>query len=178
MKRRSFLKLAALGPAMLALQQLPGRGAWASAAGSVTAVGSGTERARVLDDDDADLLMAIVERMVWTGEQSAPAPREIGTLASIEAALATLDETLVEELRLALRLVEYWPVLMEWRFGRFRSLSPEAQDQSLEGWRRSRIETRRRVFYALRNLALLGYWSQDETWPLIGYPGPWVRSTS
>ena len=178
MKRRTVLKLAALGPAMLALQQLPARGAWGGGMGSIAGSATPAEAARVLDEDDADLLMAIVERMVWTGEPSAPAPREIGTLASIEAALTTLDETLVEELRLALRLVEYWPVLMEWRFERFRSLSAQAQDQSLEGWRRSRIETRRRVFYALRNLSLLGYWSRDETWPLIGYPGPWVRSTS
>ena len=27
----------------------------------------------------------------------------------------------------------------------------------------------------LRNLAQLGYWSQDETWPLVGYAGPLLR---
>jgi hypothetical protein len=32
------------------------------------------------------------------------------------------------------------------------------------------------AFLALRNLALLGYWSQDETWPLIGYRGPLIAS--
>lgn len=178
MKRRTFLKLGALGPAMLALQQLPARGAWAGGVGSSAGFATPEQGAHVLDEEDSDRLMSIVERMVWTGEQAAPAPREIGTLAAIEGALATLDDSLVEELRLALRLVEYWPVLMEWRFRRFRTLSPEAQDESLEGWRTSRIELRRRVFYALRNLALLGYWSQDETWSLIGYPGPWIRSTT
>ncbi len=175
MRRRTFLKLGALGPAMLALEQLPARGAWL--AGTVPApersIEPGAER--IFDDDESELLMAIVDRMVYTGDPGAPEPREIGTLATIEATLALLDESLVDELRLALRLVEYWPLLFEWRFRRFRSLSPEAQDRSLEGWRGSRIETRRRVFYALRNLALLGYWSQDETWPLIGYGGPWIR---
>ena len=27
-----------------------------------------------------------------------------------------------------------------------------------------------------RNLAMLGYWSREETWPLIGYGGPLLRS--
>ena len=174
MRRRTFLKLGALGPAMLALQQLPARAAWVPAAPA--AGGSSDPGAeRVLDDDESDLLMAIVERMVDTGDPGAPAPRDIGTLATLETALASLDASLVEELRLALRLVDYWPLVFELRFRRFRSLSAETQDRSLEGWRTSRIETRRRVFYALRNLALLGYWSQDETWPLIGYLGPWIR---
>ena len=174
MRRRTFLKLGALGPAMLALQQLPARGAWL--AGTPPAAGASEPGAeRVLDDDESELLMTIVERMVDTGDPSAPSPREIGTLATLEATLAALDASLVDELRLALRLVDYWPFAFELQFRRFRSLSNEAQDRSLEGWRTSRIETRRRVFYALRNLALLGYWSQDETWPLIGYAGPWIR---
>ena len=174
MRRRTFLKLGAFGPAMLALQQLPARAAWLPGAPAAAGVSEpGAEH--VLDEEDSELLMTIVERMVDTGEPGAPAPREIGTLATLDAVLASMDTSLVDELRLALRLVDYWPLIFEFRFCRFRSLSAEAQDRSLEGWRSSRIETRRRVFYALRNLSLLGYWSQDETWPLIGYPGPWIR---
>ncbi len=174
MRRRTFLKLSAFGPAMLALQQLPARAMWlpgAPAADGVSELGAES----VFDEEESELLMTIVERMVDTGEPAAPAPREIGTLATLQAALASLDASLVDELRLALRLVDYWPLVFEFRFSRFRSLPAEARDQSLEGWRTSRIETRRRVFYALRNLSLLGYWSQDETWPLIGYLGPWIR---
>ena len=36
----------------------------------------------------------------------------------------------------------------------------------------SRLALRRMAFLALRNLVLLGYYSQPETWPLIGYQGP------
>ena len=175
MRRRTFLKLGALGPAMLALEQLPARAAGGPAASPTLGGAPERDGEHLLDPDEADLLMAIVERMVDTGDPRAPAPRAIGTFAAIEATLAQLHPSLLDELRLALRGVDFWPLLFEWRFRRFRSLSFEAQDQSLEGWRTSRIETRRRVFYALRNLALLGYWSQDETWPLIGYGGPWIR---
>ena len=45
-------------------------------------------------------------------------------------------------------------------------------DASLEAWMRSRLGLRRAAFLALRNLCLLGYWSQPETWRLIGYEGP------
>jgi hypothetical protein len=38
----------------------------------------------------------------------------------------------------------------------------------------SRLDLRRRAFYALRNLSYLGYYSQDATWGLIGYQGPFV----
>jgi len=29
---------------------------------------------------------------------------------------------------------------------------------------------------AVRNLALLGYYSQEETWPLVGYGGPLLQA--
>ena len=69
-------------------------------------------------------------------------------------------------------MFEWWPFFGELRFRRFSELDAEARDESLRGWMTSRIATRRLAFYALRNLALLGYWSQEETWPLIGYRGP------
>ncbi len=36
----------------------------------------------------------------------------------------------------------------------------------------SRFGVRRLAFLALRNLSLLGYYAQPETWPMIGYRGP------
>lgn len=161
MKRRAFLRLSALGPAMLALQQLP--------AGAAPAAG-----AAALDEDDAALLLAIVERLVETGYPDAPDPADTGALEALQGVLARLDPSLVSQLELALRLVDWWPVLFELRFARLRSLSAEDQTRSLEGWRSSRWPLRRRVFYGLRSLAFLGYWSQPETWPLIGYGGPWI----
>ena len=88
--------------------------------------------------------------------------------------LARLDEPLVDAVRTALRLVDWWPATTGFRFKRFGSLDPEAQRESLDGWRTSGLATRRRVFYALRNLSLFAYWSHEETWRLIGYPGPWI----
>jgi hypothetical protein len=54
-------------------------------------------------------------------------------------------------------------------------MDPAQQDASLAASMRSRLGLRRRVFYALRNLAFLGYYAQDEVWPVIGYAGPLLR---
>ncbi len=166
MNRRAFLRLGTLGPAMLALGSLP--------LAALPLRAEGAEGGEVLDADEAELWLAIAERMVDTGEPEAPSPRDVGALAAIQGVLEFLDGQVVDQLKLALWLVDWWPALLEGRFHRFGSLSAEERDQSLEGWRTSRFQLRRRVFYALRNLALLGYWSRDETWGLIGYGGPWV----
>jgi hypothetical protein len=168
MNRRSFLKLASLGPTLIALQQLP----LAGLAGSARA---GAPGGAVLDAHERELFLSIIERMVDTGEPSAPAPRDLGVLETLEGLLEQLDAALVDSVRTALKLVDWWPATGELRFKRFGALTPEEQDESLESWRRSGLETRRRVFYALRNLSLYAYWSREETWGLIGYPGPWIR---
>ena len=149
---------------MLMLQQIP----------FAAAAAQGGPRALRLAPDEAQVLMAIVERITETGNSDAPTANEIGTLPAIEAILSRLDAELVSALRIALRVVDWWPALLEGKFQRFSNLAPEAQARSLEGWRSSGIEARRAVFAALRNLALLAYWSRPETWPLIGYGGPWI----
>jgi hypothetical protein len=168
MNRRSFLKLASLGPTLVALQNLP----LAGLAGAARAAPRGDA---ILDAHERELFLTIIERMVDMGEPGAPAPRELGVLETLEGLLAQLDLALVDSVRTALKLVDWWPATGELRFKRFGALTPEEQDASLEGWRRSGLETRRRVFYALRNLSFHAYWSRKETWGLIGYPGPWIR---
>ncbi len=165
MNRRAFLRAAALGPAMVALTRLP-------LAPTAALASAGDER--ILDDDQRDLLLAVTARMVDTGRPDAPSPSEVGTVERVERLLASLDPTIADGVKLALRLVDLWPVLFELRFRRFRNLTPAEMDESLEGWRRSGLDLRRQVFYGLRAVSLLGYWSAEKTWPLIGYPGPWI----
>jgi hypothetical protein len=152
---------------MLALSRLP--------LAPATAYADGSEAVSVLDGDQRGLLLAISTRMVETGRPDAPSPSDVAAIPRIERLLGSLGADRVDGVKLALRLVDLWPVLFELRFRRFRNLTPEQQDESLDGWRRSGLELRRRVFYALRAVAIYGYWSADATWPLIGYGGPWIR---
>jgi len=162
--RRRFLRLAGSGLAGLAaLPALPAGAAATEQAGAAAGFFSARERA---------VLRAVVARMVETGDPRAPALDDTDAVATIERACAGLAPDLTDPLPWALRLVEWWPFLFELRLQPFTSLSDAEQDASLEGWMRSRFGLRRLAFLALRNLAMLGWWSQEATWPLIGYRGP------
>lgn len=165
--RRGLLRLGASGAALGALGQLRAVPASASALAATSA-----GQLRFFDERSAEILVQVVERLVDTGDPTAPAVRATAAISTIDALCAGLDPVLVEPLPLALRLVEWGPLLFELSFSRFSKLSAEAKDASLRGWMQSRFEVRRMAFHALRNLAFLGYWSQPETWPLVGYQGP------
>jgi hypothetical protein len=169
--RRGFLRLAGGVAALGALAQV--RALPAGAAAAAAADASGAEP--FFAAREREILTRIVERMVDTGEPGAPPVRATRALDTIDALCRTLDPAVTAPLPALVRLVEWGPLLFDGRLARFSALDGAAQDAHLTGWMHSRIRLRRLGFLALRNLALLGYWSQDETWPLIGYQGPLLR---
>ena len=90
--------------------------------------------------------------------------------------LAGLDPALSGDLALALRLFEYGPILFDFTPSRFSRLEAGGRDAAIRSWMTSRIGARRLGFTALRNLAMVGYYAQEETWGAIGYEGPLLRS--
>ncbi len=168
--RRGFLRLAGASASLTALAQLravPG----AAASHEDTAAG-------FFSPAEREILTQIVERMVDSGDPGAPRVRETRTVETIDALCGSLDPSITQPLPALLRVVDWAPFVFEVRFARFTRMRPEEQDVSLEGWMRSRLALRRQAFLALRNLAFLGYYSQAETWPLIGYAGPLLRHGS
>jgi hypothetical protein len=165
--RRGFLGLVGSSSALASLASLRALPAAANPAASIPPHFFGPR--------ETEILTHVVERMVDTGEPGAPPVRETRSIATIDALCVSLDPGATAPLPTLLRLVEWGPLLFEHRFARFTQLDASAQDAALAGWMRSSLTLRRMGFYALRNLALLGYWSQDETWPLLGYAGPLLR---
>jgi len=172
--RRGFLGLVGSGTALASLASLRALPAGAAVGTPGAAVGT-PGVVRFFAPTETEILTQVVERMVDTGESAAPAVRETRAIATIDALCASLDPAATAPLPALLRLMEWGPLLFEFRFSRFTQLDAAAQDAALAGWMRSSLTLRRMGFYALRNLALLGYWSQDETWPLVGYAGPLLR---
>ena len=170
--RRGFLRLGGATAALAGLAQIRVVPAAAAVANSVTA------EPRFFDAQETEILTHLVERLVETGEPDAPAVRETGTITTIDALCRELDPELTSILPTALRLFEWGPVLFDWRLARFTRLDDDEKDASLHGWMTSRLPARRQGFLAIRNLALLGYYSQPETWPLIGYAGPLLSPTA
>lgn len=163
--RRGFLRLAGTTAAFTALSQLRALPPAAAAA---------TSGGRFFDDAETEILTQLMERIVDTGLSQAPRVRDTRAVAAVDALCAGLDPALSGPLPLALRLFEYGPFVFDLAFARFTQLPPERQDASLRGWMTSRLAIRRVAFAGVRNLAFLGYYSQRETWPLIGYAGPLI----
>lgn len=166
LSRRGFLALAGGAGALASLASLR-----AIPAAALVADPS----ARFFAAREREILTQVVERMVDTGEPGAPAVRATRTIETIDALCAGLEPATTAPLPALLRLVEWGPLLFERRMARFTSLDAAGQDAALRGWMTSGLALRRLGFHALRNLALLGYWSQDETWSLVGYAGPLLR---
>jgi len=165
--RRGFLRLVGQGTALAALGQLRGLSPAVAAAAA-------DAPERCFDAAETEILTQLVERLVDTGEPDAPRVRNTRTIATIDALCAQLDPSVTAQLSIALRLFEYGPFVFELRFSRFTRMDDAEKDASLEGWQASRLALRRHAFLALRNLAMLGYYSQPETWSLIGYAGPLI----
>jgi hypothetical protein len=160
--RRGFLRLAGATAAFASLAQLR-----ALPAAAEPALGE-----RFFGPRETEILTRIAERVCDTGDPAAPSVRETGTIASIDAFCRALDPELTAQLPLALRLFEWGPLLFDWTFTPFTRMSDSQRDASLRAWMTSRLALRRQAFLAVRNLCLLGFYSQPEAWRLIGYKGP------
>ena len=167
LSRRSFLQWTAVSAGLLTVARLRPVAAVAVPAGPAPAF-------RVLTPHTAEILTVIVERMVDNGEPDMPAVRDTGTIETIDVALYQLDPAVQAQLGWLLTMFEYGPPLLQGKLRRFTALRPEEQDDYLRGWETSRLPLRRIAFQALKNLAVLGYYSQDATWKGIHYDGPWV----
>lgn len=166
--RRGFLRLAGGTAALGALAHL--RAVPAAALACAPHGGAG-----FFDADQREVLTQVVERIVDTGEPDAPRVRDTHAVATIDGLCASLDPEITGPLPALLGLVEWGPLLFEGSFSRFTGLGPDRQDAHLRGWMTSRFALRRRGFEALRNLAFLGWYSQEQSWGPIGYRGPLLR---
>jgi hypothetical protein len=162
--RRSFLALAGSGAALGALARLP-RAALASVPAAA---------APFFSADESDVLLHVVERMVDTGLPDAPRVRDTAAIATIDRLCAGLDPALTQPIPILMRAVDWGPYVFDWRWARFRELDDAGKDASLAGWMTSSLALRRLAFAALKNLAMLGWYSQDASWKAIAYQGPLI----
>ncbi len=167
LSRRSFLRRAGFTAGLLTLSRLRLTPALAAEAASAPGL-------QVLNAREEEILTAIVERMVDCGDAAMPAVRNTRTILTIDQALLQLDPGLRSQFRWLLPLFDWAPPLLQLKLKRFTRMTPQERDDYLHSWAESRFATCRLAFRALKNLSMLGYYSQDETWPAIHYDGPWV----
>ncbi|HSQ63682.1 MAG TPA: hypothetical protein VLM85_10735 [Polyangiaceae bacterium] len=86
--------------------------------------------------------------------------------------LADEPDEVKAELKSALLLFEYGPVIFQRRLETFSHLDADARLAHFESWARSDTLVRRKVALGLRKFLSLVFYDQPEVWPSIGYGGP------
>ena len=163
MSRRGFLRGVAGGTAAVALASLLpagcGREYPQAAADGVTLHGL-TEKEYAVARAAAEAILVDV-------------PVDPGAVvARMDRELALVGDPVLADMKTVLGLVEHLTPLGG-RMRRFTSLSPEQRRAYLAGWADSRMNLRRGAYNALRGFVAFFAFSQESTWELTGFHGPW-----
>ena len=109
---------------------------------------------------EVEILTILTERMVGT---DSPDVKHSPTMTTIDTFVAGLPLDLQVQLRRALHLFQWCPILFAGKLRPFTQLSPDDADTYIRSWAESRFGLRRRLFRGLRDLTFLGYYSQSST---------------
>ncbi|MBK8256311.1 MAG: pyridoxal-phosphate dependent enzyme [Polyangiaceae bacterium] len=125
----------------------------------------------VLGSVEADILFAAAEALLPPGS---PADRLTQVPERVDAYLVGMPATMKQEVHAMLALLEHGPFPLAARAPRFTSLSPAERAAYLTslGARGGMLAD---AYRGVRDLVLLGYYQQPETWPDMGYEGPRVN---
>lgn len=109
---------------------------------------------------EAEILTVLTERMVGT---DFPNIEHASPVTIIDAFVVELPSNLQVQLRRALHLFQWCPVVFTGQLRPFTRLSPRDAEIYIQSWAESRFAIRRRLFRGLRDLTFLGYYSQAAT---------------
>ena len=109
---------------------------------------------------EAEILIVLTEHMVGTDFPNIQQPPPV---TIIDVFVAELPLNLRVQLRRALHLFQWCPILFTGRLRPFTRLSPRDAEIYVQSWAESRFALRRRLFRGLRDLAFLGYYGQSST---------------
>jgi hypothetical protein len=141
------------------------------------AVGAPAEAApaglRVLAPGEWQVLAAVADTVIPRGGAFPLGAADLGLAARIDALLAAQPAELAAGARGALLLLEYGAPLLAGRLARFSRLG-EAERAEVFGSLPGRFGLARRVYSGLRGLCLFAFYAQPESWPAVGYEGPWA----
>lgn len=115
------------------------------------------------------VLAAVLERMCAYDDEKMPHPQECGALEAALGFVQGMPRSTREELQSLLVLVELSPYVLGPKRRSFTALDDEMRDAVLHRWEEAPVTPMKGGFGALKSVAMMGYWTQPETWPAIGY---------
>ena len=84
-------------------------------------------------------------------------------IIAIDAFVQQLPKKLQGQLRFGLHLFQWGPLLFNGKLRCFTQLPPADAVRYIEGWAKSRFRIRRRLFRGLRDIAFLGFYSNQSS---------------
>jgi hypothetical protein len=82
------------------------------------------------------------------------------------------------DLKRALVLLEFGPVIFDRRLTTFSRLSEDDRREHFESWMTGTSDVRRQAATALRAILALRFYDRPQAWAAIGYEGPFVHVAS
>lgn len=119
------------------------------------------------------VLAALSER-INPAVDGLPSGWEVQVPERVDQVLAAMEPGYAAELNQGLILVEnaVANLLFEGRPHPFTVSPPDVQTAVWASWGSSRIATRRTLYKSVTALCTSSYWSHQELWKAVGYPGP------
>lgn len=114
-------------------------------------------------------LEALISRICDPGETELPRPEEVGAADVARSYLRWMPEVTRRKLGHLIATFEGGPLVLGPSRRRFSELDASDQDAYLEKWSESSLPPMRAAFHAIKQVAMMGYYSQPGAWPGIGY---------
>lgn len=163
--RRSFLKKSFFGLALLTLMPT-----FSSGCHKYPDV---TSPLKVFNNKEIFILTGISQAFVGGNEVGLPDPAKIGLAFDIDQFISNVSLESQKQLKQLLNIFEDFTFVFNGSIKKFTGMSMEEKQKYLESWRNSSLEFRQMAYSALKMFTLLLYYCKDETWPKIGYSGPY-----
>lgn len=131
------------------------------------------DRTRSVDltEDERLLIERFTEVYLPTEGSSLKPLSEVPVIDNVAHALSLLDDTMLEQVRVGLKIFDYGSIVLGLHFARFVSLSEQDRIDYIQRWEQG-IEMQRGIVGVLKKLVCFGYWRDIEAGRAIGYPGP------
>ncbi len=127
---------------------------------------------RVLSDAEFRTFEAVAGAVVPVGGPFPEGAAQMELGRAFDEYLADEPPAAVADIKRALLLVDYGPLLFEGRLTTFSRLDEAARVDHWTGWSDSRLLIRRQISGALRRFVSLVFYDRPEMWARINYPGP------
>jgi len=130
---------------------------------------------RVLDDHEYQTLQSLVQIMLPTTDEIPIDVASMDLPRAFDAFLTGEPEHNVKDLRKALVLVEFGPLVFDKKITTFSRLPVDERTVHWNSWGTSDRLLQRQVSIAMRKFFNLVYFDHEKVWPYIGYPGPSLK---